>query len=316
VRRCPPALPRPAPRGLASRRRPVRALLLVAALGGTLTNAGCATHRDESVAGLVVVSAGSLGVTNPEGQPEPIAGPPGDVRRVTASGGRIVAETAGHEFLVSDIPLSGKDRAWRRLAIDAVAGATPSGMDLSPDGTLLAIVFGDPDTPRLELDTADVETGATTVRSIELASNGPPSWLGPDLLALEVIRQDQHSGIATVHPASGEVTTTEAQGIAPSATRDGSRIAVAETPSGLVTTDPATWLAGGPGDAPGITAPAESTVQDVALDADGTRLAVVYTANSGASSSVVILRLEETVWTSVATIPIPGDEPVSVDWLD
>jgi hypothetical protein len=115
---------------------------------------------------------------------------------------------------------------------------------------------------------------------------------------------------------SGAFTVTDAQGIAPSATRDGSRIAVADTPSGLVVTDSATWLAGGPAAEPGIPGPADSTIQDVALDAEGTRLAVVYVTNADASTSVEILRLTGTAWKSVSSIPVAADAPVSIDWLD
>lgn len=117
--------------------------------------------------------------------------------------------------------------------------------------------------------------------------------------------------------ATGEVTVTDAHGIAPSATRDGSLIAVADAGSGLVViADAASWLGGGKLDAPGIAAPTDAAVQDLAIDADGTRLAIVYSAVSGVASTVVILRLNGSVWETFMSLPIRDDAAVSIDWLD
>jgi hypothetical protein len=278
--------------------------------------AGCEARHEESIAGLAVAASGRLTLTNANGALDPVPAPPDEVRVATAGSGRIVAAQVNDQFFVSDASAVGKARAWRQLRVDVPPDALPAGIDLSPDGRTLAIVLGDPETPRLGLVTVDVETGATTQRSVELMANGPLSWLQPDELALEVIRPDQHSGIATIDPTSGAITLTDARGIAPSATRDGSQIAVADTSSGLVVTDRATWLAGGPADVPGIPGPADSTIQDVALDADGTRLAVVYVANADGSASVAILRLTGTTWENVSSIPVAGDAPVSIDWLE
>jgi hypothetical protein len=254
-------------------------------------------------------------MTDGDGALAPIDGLPGDVRRATASNGRIVAEAMDGQFLVSDPPAAGQARSWRAITVPAAPLATPTGLDLSLDGKVLAIAMGDPATPRLELLSIDVDSGTSTTRTIELAANGPPSWLGPDSLALEVIRPDQHAGIATFNLGTGEVAVTDARGIEPSATRDGSRLAVASSPSGLVITDPATWLGGGPVDGPSIEPPADSAAEGVALDADGTRLAVVYRAASGAAS-VVMLRLVGSAWESVSTTPIDGDAAISIDWLE
>ena len=189
-------------------------------------------------------------------------------------------------------------------------------MDLSPDGRTVAIVLGDPEAAGLELVTLDVETGAASTRSIDLMANGPPTWLGPDQLALEVIRADQHSGIATVETATGAVTVTDAQGFALSATRDGSRIAVADAISGLVSImDRKDWLAGVPSDASGITPPTDTSIQGIAINADGTRLALACSTNTGTSWSVVILGQAGSTWEKATSISIPDDAAVSIDWL-
>lgn len=307
---------RPASRGIASRRRLGRLLAGVAAGVVALSCASFQTQPDESLAGLAIVSFGPIHVTNADGEAEAIAGPPDDVRELTSSNGRIAAESIDRRFFLSEAPAAGATRTWRPLAIDAPPNLTPSGMDLSPDGRVLAVVFGNPEAPDLELVTVDVETGKTDVRPMDLAANGPPSWLGQGVLALEVIRPDQHSGIATVDLASGQMTITESEGFAPSATADGSRVAIAGSAEGVVITDTATWLKGGDAAALAIRPPDESSLQDLALDADGTRLALVYSANSGTTSTVVILRLTGTAWEDVASIPIPGDAAVSVDWLN
>jgi hypothetical protein len=263
---------------------------------------------------LAVVSSGTVAVTDPAGRLVPIAGPEGEVRRVSAASGRLALQMADDQLFVA-APEAAGSWLWRPLTVEMPSRRTPAGMDLSLDGRVLAIALGDPDTRGLDLLTVDVETGELVVRSIDVVLNGPPAWFGPNLVALEVIRPDDHAGIATVSPATGDLTLTDAEGIEPSVIRDGSRLAVIG-PSGVATTDAAGWLAGAPADAVALSSPADSTVLDVALDADGTRLAVVYAANSGTSTSIVIFRLVESVWQSASTIALPGDAAVSVDWLD
>jgi hypothetical protein len=311
VSNVPPTVIRSPSRGNASGRW----LAVGVGLAVTLAGGACENHPDESLAGLVVVSSGEMSVTDSEGGLEPIDAPPGDIRHMTASGGRVAIQMADDQLLVSDAPRAGKSRDWRPLALETSSNRTPSGMDLSLDSRLIAIVLGDPDRPGLDLALIEVETGEAVVRSIDLAANGPPTWFGPELVVLEVIRPDQHSGIATIDPTTGDVIVTPAQGIEPSVTRDGGRIAVAG-PSGLVIVEPATWLAGGLVDAEAIALPAGSSLLAVALDADGTRLAVAYSASPEASSSVLILRLDGSVWENVSSITLPSATAVSIDWLD
>lgn len=307
----PPSIVRPPSRGFAAGRW----LASVIAIGVTLASGACETRPPESLAGLAVVSSGTVAVTDPAGRLMPIAGPEGEVRRVSAASGRLALRMADDQLFVADAPEAAGSWLWRPLTVEMPSRRTPAGMDLSLDGRVLAIALGDPDTRGLDLLTVDVETGEPVVRSIDLVLNGPPAWFGPNLVALEVIRPDDHAGIATVSPATGDLTLTDAEGIEPSVIRAGSRIAVIG-PSGVAITDAAGWLAGAPADAVALSSPDDSTVLDVAIDADGTRLAVVYAANSGTSTSIVIFRLVELVWESASTIALPGDAAVLVDWLD
>ena len=277
--------------------------------------AGC-KGPDESVAGLVVVAAGSVKVTDDGGELVVLEGAPIDARRATAARGRIVVQAGDGTFAVSDLPAAGAKRAWRPLEIDNRTGRLPSGMDLAADGRILAIARGDPDTPGMDVITVDVDSGAATVLPLDLMANGPPAWVGPHLLALEVIRPDQLAGVATLDTDTGDVRVTPATGIEASATSDGSLVAVAEDPSGIVIRSTADWLAGVNDATVGLSGPEGATLLDIALDADATRLAAVYGAPAGGSSTVVILRRRLSGWENVNTVEGTGDGPVAIDWLD
>ena len=307
----PPIARLSASRGTAAGRRLAAALALMAGLAF----GGCDMPRDESLAGLAIASPGSISLTNAAGEPVPLDGAPVDVRHVSAASGRIAVMTADTELLIADPAPKGESRIWRPLTFEASSGRTPSGMDLSPDGTAIAIVLGDPETPGLELVTMDVATGSDDVQAVDLMANGPPAWLSPEIVLLEVIRPDQQSGTATLDRTTGAITVTDAQGFGPSPTRDASHVAMVGT-AGIVIAEAAGWLAGDPIAAPALAPPVDSSVLDVALDADGTRLAVVYAASSGAAASVVILRRSGAAWESATTVPVPGDVVVSIDWLD
>lgn len=272
----PPSTVRPPSRGFAAGR------WLATSLAIALTLASCAseTRPPESLAGLAIGSSGAMGVTDSEGRLAPVAGPQGDVRRVSAANGRLAVLMADDQLFLADAPEAGGSWRWRPLTVELPSARTPAGMDLSLDGGTLAIALGDPDTRGLDLLTVDVETGETAIRSIDLALNGPPTWFGPNLVVLEVIRPDDHAGIVVIDPATGDVTVTKAEGIEPSVIRDGNRIAVVG-PSGVVITDAAGWLEGAAAEAVALSSPDDSTILDIAIDADGTGLAVVYAANSG-----------------------------------
>jgi hypothetical protein len=311
VTHLPPSLIRPPFRGSAAGRW----LALAIAGAVSLASGACQSPQAETLAGLAIASAGAVGVTDAEGRLVPIDGPPGEVRRVTAANGRLAVQMVDDQLSVSEAAGAGEPRLWRPLTVEPASSRTPAGIDLSLDGGVVAIALGDPDTAGLELVTVDIATGESVVRSVDLSLNGPPAWLAPRLLALEVIRPDQHARIATIDPTTGDVNTTGAEGIEPSVTRDGNRVAVVGA-SGVVMTDTAGWLAGVPVEPLTLELPDDSTILDIALDADGTRLALAFAANSGASTSVVIFRLVGADWQSPASIALPGDAAVSIDWLD
>jgi hypothetical protein len=100
-------------------------------------------------------------------------------------------------------------------------------------------------------------------------------------------------------------------------TADGRRVAVAAGGAALVRFgDPADWLAGKGLAEANLESLPETGIDDIAIDADGTRLGVVSTDPSGESSSVRIFRLVEASWVIATTIAVPRAAAVLIDWLD
>jgi hypothetical protein len=163
--------------------------------------------------------------------------------------------------------------------------------------------------------TVDVGTGTATTRELDLMANGPPAWIGAGTLALEVVKPDQQVGIATLDTTTGAVAIAGASGFEASTTADGTLVAVA-TDAGAVVRKTADWLAAAPDDGVPVSGPEGATILDLAIDAAGDRLAVVYADPSGTSASVVILRRNGPTWDRVTSVQVPGDGPVVVDWLD
>ena len=295
---------------------PSRKLTFAASVALTFViNGGCTTQPPETLGWLVVAANGQVQAVRDTAEVDEIPGVPAGARRATAAAGRIVVEVDGGPIVVSDPPGTGAARSWRELTIDARPGRSTAGIDLSPDGGTLAIVRGDPDTAGMDVVTVDVETGTATTRELDLMANGPPAWIGPGMLALEVVKPDQQVGIATLDTGTGAVAITRASGFEASVTGDGSLVAVA-TDAGVVVRKTSDWLSDAPDFGVPVPGPEGATILDLAIDAAGARLAVVYADPSGASASVMILRRNGPTWDEVTSIQVPGDGPVVVDWLD
>lgn len=295
---------------------PARRVTFAASVALTFViTGGCTTQPPETLGRLVVTANGQVHAFRDTGEVDEIPGAPAGARRATAAAGRIVVEADDGAIVVSDSPGGAAARSWRELAIDAGAGRSTAGIDLSLDGRTLAVVRGDPDTAGMDVVTVDVETGAATTRELDLMANGPPAWIGAGMLALEVVKPDQQVGIATLATATGAVAITRASGFEASATGDGSLVAVA-TDTGAVVRKTSDWLKDAHDDGVPVPGLEGATILDLAIDAAGARLAVVYADPSGASASVVILRRNGPTWDEVTSIQVPGDGPVVVDWLD
>jgi hypothetical protein len=295
--------------------RPLVRLAATLALAGVVAGA-CRTAED--LDGLAVVSFGPVSVTDSAGRLVGSAGPPdGDaLRGVAGAGGRIVVQTVNHALFVADVPV-GDSPDWRPLPLELAEDRAPTGLDMSPDGTTVAVVLGGPETPDLSIVLVDVATGVAATHEVGLAANGPPTWLGNGLIALEVIRADQHSGIATFDVATRKLAVTDAQGFGLTATSDGDRLALIDPEAGLVATaGVADWLRGGPIEPTGLALPAGATALEVALDADGTRLAVAFLDENGAGTNVALYRQDGGAWVEAARASLAGDAAVGLAWLD
>ena len=291
---------------------PHRSLAATAAIVIATIAAGCA-EPTPSVGGLLVASGGPLQVTDGSGGLVTFDGPPSPVIAVAASGGHVIAATA--EGLLVTSSGSGGTRTWHDLDFATGPGTGFPLMALSPLGEELAMAVGEPQGARFELVIAKMDVGSSRSIAVERGLNGPPTWIGPGTIAIDVIKPDGDSAIATIDVASGAVTDDAFAGRLVSAALDGGRLALDDPATGEVLVGEAgiggfdrtaqvAHLVGPPG----------SGVDGLALSPDGSRLAVVRRTDVGLVS-IELYRVLERNWTSVLTLSLGSDAPVSLAWL-
>jgi len=272
----------------------------------------------EGPGGLLVTSGGSLLRLDDAGTLQPVAAAPGALRHLATAGRSLVAVADDGQVLTATAGGPSADGlAWRPLDIALPAGGFTTGIDVSPDGRSLAVVRGHDDADRLELVVVAIGTGAASTRTLDVAANGPPSWLTNDELALEVVADDGTARVVRVG-AGGAAAPDESRsrGFALAATPDGRTIAVADDDAaGVVVQDRRTWWAGDPGESGGDPPRRDEAVQDVAIDADGTRLAVVYAEDADAWT-LVVDRLRDGRWETVMSTTLESEAPPTIDWLE
>lgn len=301
-------------------RRPI--VGVVAALVAAATLVACRSSVEDP-GGLLVTSGGSLFRLDDAGALQPVAAAPGGLRHLASAGRSLVVVTEDGRVLTATAAGPSADGlAWRPLDVALPAGGFTTGIDVSPVGRSLAVVRGHDDADRLELVVVDLGTGAASTRSLDVGANGPPSWLTNDEVALEVVGDDGTARVVSVGVggnADGAAPPDESRsrGFAVAATQDGRSIAVADdAAAGVVIRDRHRWWAGDPGatgsDPPGR----EEAVQDVAIDADGTRLAVVYAEGDADAWTLVVDRLRDGRWETVVSTTLEGDAPPTIDWLE
>ena len=284
----------------------------VAAIAIAAIAAGCGTVQP-SIDRLLVATGGLLQVTDASGTLVPFDGPPDPVVAVTASDGHVVAATAGGALMTSN-GSSGPPRTWRGLDVPAAAGGGPPLIALSPLGREIALAVGDPQGARFDLIVVDV--GLSTSRSIavERGLNGPPSWIGPSTVAIDVIGADGESELAMIDVERTAMAEVAVAARALSATLDGQRIAVDDPGGDVLIGDVATWRSGTLGAMTRLHGPPGSGVENLALSPNGDRLAVVRRSEAGAAS-IELFRALEQDWTSVRILTLAGDGPLSIAWL-
>jgi hypothetical protein len=240
-------------------------------------------------------------------------GPADPVIAVTASDGRVVAATTTGAFVTH--AGSGETRSWTDVAVPGARGPEFPLMAVSPLGKTLALVVGAPQGTSFELVLADVNTGTSRSITVERGLNGPPAWIGSAIVALDVIKPDGESALATIAIETGVVTDDAIDGRVVSATPVGDRLAVDDPATGNVVVGEADQVGVGPRrQIARLAGPAGSAVDSLAISPDGGRLAVVRRSDSGAAS-IDLYRQLEAGWTKLRTIALDGDGPVSIAWL-
>jgi hypothetical protein len=284
----------------------------VAAIAIAAIAAGCGTVQP-SIDRLLVATGGLLQVTDASGTLVPFDGPPDPVVAVTASDGHVVAATAGGALMTSN-GSSGPPRTWRGLDVPAAAGGGPPLIALSPLGREIALAVGDPQGARFDLIVLDVGTGTSRSIAVERGLNGPPSWIGPSTVAIDVIGADGESELAMIDVERTAMAEVAVAARALSATLDGQRIAVDDPGGDVLIGDVATWRSGTLGAMTRLHGPPGSGVENLALSPNGDRLAVARRSEAGAAS-IELFRALEQDWTSVRILTLAGDGPLSIAWL-
>jgi hypothetical protein len=263
--------------------------------------------------GLLVAAGGRLLVTDATGGLVEFDPAADIVSSVTAAAGMIVAVDRSGQATVLDV--TAPTPGWAALDLPTGPPAVVRLVALSPSGSELAIVAGDPQAASFVLTILDVRTGAPRVIPVKRGLNGPPSWLGPGTVAVDVIRDPGHSGIVTVDLGTGVLTDRPGPGSIVVSSTDQARLAIDDPASGdVLLGDVGTWQSGAIGSMTRIHGPPATGVDGLAMSADGTRLAVVRRSEAGASVEIVV-RLGD-AWRTVRTLTTVGDGPLSVAWLE
>jgi hypothetical protein len=277
------------------------------------TPASAAAAAEPDLDGLLVATGGPLLVTDDQGGLIAFDPTADVVSSVTASTGIIVA--LDESGLATVLDATAPAPTWTALDLPAGPPAAVRLVALAPSGSQLAIVAGVPQAASFTLTIGDVPTGVSRVIPVQRGLNGPPSWLGPGTIAVDVIRDPGHSGIATIDLGNGALTDRPGPGSIVVSSTNQAHLAIDDPATGdVLLGDVATWQSGALWSMIGIHGPPATGVDSLAMSADGTRLAVVRRSDTGASVEIVVRVGDE--WRTVRTLTKLGDEPPSAAWLE
>lgn len=269
------------------------------------------TIRPPGDDGLLVAVDGVLFETDPSGVLVPLDRPGAPIVSVSAGGGRIlILDRIGAWLATGD----GEGRpSWSSIDLSTLAGPEPPLLALAPDGHRFVGAIGVAQDARLDLVIVGVEDATSRTITLPRGINGPPAWIGPGAIGIDVIRPDQASGLSVVEVASGGAMDVTATGSTVSASADGATVAIDDPASGAVMVGARDDVLGARGSPARIASPANSGPDGLALAPDGQRLAILR--RLGSQIRIDLLRLEPTGWEVRQTIAVPGDPLVSMAWL-
>ncbi len=267
---------------------------------------------DPGLGGLVVATGGNLFVSDESGILGPIGGPGPAIRGVSAGGGRTLANDAtGNGWLAADLAAS--PPIWSRVIIPTGAAAEPGLATLDPTGRRLAVVLGSAQEATFDLDLLNLDAGAPRTIHVERGLNGPPIWIGPATIGLNVIRGDQAAGFTAVDLVTGSVDDLPSFGSSLAATADGSVVALDDAASGDVLIGArADMTADGISQMTWIASPAGSGPDALTLSPDGRRLAIVR--RNGDAVTIEIFAQQAGAWAIGRRLVLAGDPSVSLAW--
>ena len=205
--------------------------------------------------------------------------------------------------------------AWDPLLVSAAGAIGPfSGPALSPDGKRVAVLSGMPGSGQPSaVVIADGATGNGRSIPFPGESNGPPQWLDDTSLLLEMTTDGGGPAFLRLDLTGGQTDSLAASGRGPAFSADRSFVAVAADE--LLVLPTRAWLVGATGTAEVISSLGGGVI-DLALDADGGRLAVAREDSTGAGATIFVYDGSGDGWVVVSTLRLSGDGPVALAWLD
>lgn len=286
-------------------------------VGPTVPPATAVAPAGPRFAGLLTLEQGQLLLLDADGLGRPVAGPGAPVEAVSAARGTIVARTAGPTFHLATASGNDVDHLdWRTIELDPAIGRRPlSSFALAPDGSSLAILaaeFGSGEP--FEVVLVAIETRATRVVPVDLEPNGPPVWLDPSTVLLEIIPGAAGGPFLRLDVGTGAVEGVRARGFEPAIAGDGAAVAVlGAVPEPAVRVLPVSdWLDGAELETGGAVGGPVNALH-VAINSAGNRVAFDAADVDGTPVSLSVYARDEGGW--FLSDVIEGDPPRWFGWL-
>ena len=216
----------------------------------------------------------------------PVETPKGTTWIAAGDGGQLAATLVDQTLRTSDALHPGGRQTWRKADLVDAEGAHVDGPFLfpiwDPGGVRYAVLAGGLDAdPRLVV--ADPETGTAVEHLLDpTVVPAPPAWLGDDRI-LVVTGTDDALTSSVVDTTSGDATAGPDGARLVATSGDALTVAVAGPGRDPVTVRTTSdWLAGGGSTVAKIDPPDGAVaVTSLALDADGSRLAIAWLTDGG-----------------------------------